>query len=116
MVSASRQEVTAPELLAVGGVFFAIAMVWGILRLVDGLFGRSFGLVAMGLGAVALGAAVDIALTALGGRFPALTSHGIAVHLQDGRSITVRGLPAAGADRLLTSLVCDLRADHPAKE
>lgn len=110
VVSASRLQVTAPEPLALGGLVLAAATVWGLWRVMDGIHGRSVGLVSIGLGAIAAGAAVDIALYWLAGRLSSFTSHGLALNTLDGRRISVLGLPASGVEHLLSTLLEDL---HP---
>lgn len=109
LVSAATQQVTAPEPLALGALVLAVALVWGLWQIVDGIYGRSGGLVGMGLGAIAAGAVVDLALFWVASRLPSLRSGGVVVRATDGREISVLGLSEAAADRLAAAITEDLR-------
>lgn len=104
IVSVTTTQRTAPEPLALGALVAAIAVIWGLWQIVDGLYGRSTGMVAMGLLALVLGAAFDLGMLWVSGFLPGLQRHGVILRIRDGRAIAVDGMEPHSARRLCDAL------------
>jgi hypothetical protein len=97
--SAATVTARALEPVALGALAVTVSLVWGLVQLVDGLYGRSFGLVALGLGAIASGVVVDLLILWVARVLPDPARHGLALRTVDGRLLSLRDVVPETAAR-----------------
>jgi hypothetical protein len=85
--------------LLAGAVILIVALVWGVLRIVEGVVGGSAKMVLLGLAVLAIGAVADVLLFLVTQNLFHPGRFGVSVHLSDRRSIGVWGVPEDNARR-----------------
>lgn len=98
--SAATVTARAVEPVVLGALAVTVSLVWGLVQIVDGIFGRSLGLVALGLAAVAGGVVVDLAILWVARILPDPMRHGFVLQTLGGRQLALQGVVPETAEKL----------------
>lgn len=90
--------------LVAGAAILIVSFVWGAIRMVEGIAGKSASMVFLGLAVVAVGAVADILLFVITSKLFAPGRFGVVIHLVDGRSVGVGGVEENLARHALSQL------------
>ncbi|MFH2008807.1 MAG: hypothetical protein ABI333_19625 [bacterium] len=104
IVSASQVTARSVEPVALGALALVLALVWGLVQIVDGVYGRSLGLVVLGMGAIAAGVVVDLVILWLARLLPDPHRYGVVLRGVDGRQLHVDSLPVETAERFAAAV------------
>lgn len=107
--SAATVTARAAEPVVLGALAVTVSLVWGLVQIVDGIYGRSFGMVALGLGAMAGGVAVDLAILWVARVLPDPMRHGLVLQTLGGRQLALQGVVPETAEKLaqgVTDQIC----------
>lgn len=97
--SAATITARAAEPVVLGALAVTVSLVWGLVQIADGIFGRSVGLVALGAVAILGGVAVDLAILWVARVLPDPMRHGVALRTLGGRQLAVHGVVAQTAEK-----------------
>ncbi len=97
--SAATITARAAEPVVLGALAVTVSLVWGLVQIADGIYGRSFGLVALGLAAMVGGVAVDLAILWVARIFPDPLRHGLALRTLAGRRLALQGVVPQTAEK-----------------
>jgi len=100
----------AAEPVVLGALAVTVSLVWGLVQIADGVYGRSFGLVALGLAAIAGGVVVDLAVGWVARVLPDPLRHGVALRILGGRHLALQGVVPQTAQKLSEGLATTLLA------
>jgi len=102
--SAATVTARAAEPVVLGALAVTVSLVWGLVQISDGIYGRSFGLVALGLAAVAGGVVVDLVIGWVARLFPDPMRHGLALRTLAGRQLALQGVVPQTAEKFARSV------------
>lgn len=97
--SAATITARAAEPVVLGALAVTVSLVWGLVQIADGIFGRSVGLVALGAVAIGGGVAVDLAILWVARVLPDPMRHGVALRTLGGRQLAVHGVVPQTAEK-----------------
>ena len=97
--SAATVTARAVEPVVLGALAVTVCLAWGLVQIVDGIYGHSVGLVALGVGAIASGVVVDLAILWVSRVLPDPARHGLCLRTLDGRVVMLRGVVPETAAR-----------------
>jgi hypothetical protein len=97
--SAATVTARAAEPVVLGALAVTVSLVWGLVQIADGIFGRSVGLVALGAVAILGGVAVDLAILWVARVLPDPMRHGVALRTLGGRQLAVHGVVPQTAEK-----------------
>ncbi len=107
--SAATVTARAAEPVVLGALAVTVSLVWGLVQIADGIYGRSMGLIALGLGAIACGVAVDLGILWAARVLPDPMRHGLALRTQGGRQLAVHGVVPQTAEKFAEGVTAALR-------
>jgi hypothetical protein len=90
--SAATITARAAEPVVLGALAVTVSLVWGLVQIADGIYGRSVGLVGLGLAAMVAGVAVDLVILWAARIFPDPMRHGLALRTLAGRQVILHGV------------------------
>lgn len=103
----------AAEPVVLGALAVTVSLVWGLVQIVDGIYGRSFGLVALGMAAIAGGVAVDLGIGWVSRIFPDPLRHGLALRTVGGRHLALQGVVPHTAEKFAVGVMGALDDRQP---
>jgi len=98
--SAATITARAVEPVILGALAVTVSLVWGLIQIADGIYGRSFGLVALGLAAIGGGVGVDLAILWVARILPDPLRHGLVLRTLGGRQLALLGVVPQTAEKL----------------